>query len=163
MYTILVASLNENAKLATILQEQLNSIGVKNEIINLIELGLPMYSSKEEERGIPNDVQELVKILDASEGYVIVSPEYNYSMPPVLTNTIAWISRVDEDFRRYFNHKKILLATHSGGGGTDVLRDMRNQLSKLGAKVFEQEILTTYQNSLDKNFSKEVVEAFVKV
>lgn len=43
MYTILVASLNENVKLANVLQRQLSSIDVESEFVNLIELNLPMY------------------------------------------------------------------------------------------------------------------------
>lgn len=162
MYTILVASLNQNVKLAKILERQLEELGVKSTMINLVELHLPMHSSREEEKGISQVVHEVVKVLEISEGYLVIAPEYNYSIPPILTNAVAWISRVDSDFRKYFQDKKILLATHSGGGGTDILRDMRTQFSKLGADVFEEEILTTYQKNLDETFSKEVLNTFIK-
>ena len=78
-------------------------------------------------------------------------------MPPVLSNAVAWISRVDKNFKKYFEEKNVLLATHSGGGGTDVLRDMRNQFSKLGSHVLEKEILTTYKKPLNEVNSKEVL------
>ena len=161
MYTILVASLNENLKLANTLQSQLKVLGKESEIINLIELDFPMYSSRKEEIGIPLSVYELVQILEVSEGYIVVAPEYNYSIPPVLTNTVAWISRVDSDFRKYFKEKNIFLATHSGGGGKDVLIDMRTQFSKLGAEVFEREILITYRTPLDEKYSEELLIEFV--
>lgn len=161
MYTILVASLNENVKLAKILESQLEKLEAKSKIINLVELNLPMYTSREEEKGIPQVVNEVVKVLEASEGYIVIAPEYNYSIPPVLTNAVAWISRVDKDFKKYFNNKKILLATHSGGGGTDVLRDMRNQFTKLGAEVLTSEILTTYKKPLEEGYSKQVLLEFM--
>lgn len=161
MYTIIVASLNENVKLAKVLQEQLEKLGAKSTMINLVELNLPMYSSREEEKGIHPVVHEVAKVLEDSKGYIIVAPEYNYSIPPVLTNTIAWISRIDKDFKKYFSHKKVLLATHSGSGGSDVLRDMRNQFSKLGAEVLGSEILTTYQKPLEEKYSEQVLTEFI--
>lgn len=161
MYSILVASLNENMKLANKLQKQLTELGCQSEIINLIELDFPMYSSAREEEGISLSVHKLVQKLEKSEGYIIVAPEYNYSIPPVLTNIVAWVTRVHSDFREYFKEKNILLATHSGGGGEDVLRDMRTQFSKLGAEVFQKEILITYKKALDENYSKELLSKFV--
>ena len=162
MYIILVASLNENVKLANTLQKQINQLGNESEIVNLIELDFPMYSSKKEEEGIPLSVKELVQKLEKSEGYIVVAPEYNYSTPPVLTNAVAWVSRVDSDFRKYFKGKHILLATHSGGGGADVLRDMRRQFTKLGAEVSESEILITYSKSLDMTISKNILQKYLK-
>lgn len=161
MYTILVASLNENMKLANTLKEQLIILGIKSQIINLVELDLTMYSSKEEEKGIPHLVLELVESLKTSQGYIVVTPEYNYTVPPVLSNVIAWVSRIEDDFKICFNNKSILLCTHSGGGGTDVLRDMRNQFTKLGSKVLKNDILITYQNPLDEKYSKQILTEFL--
>jgi len=163
MLTIIVASLNENVKLANTLKTQLSDLGKKSEIINLIELDLPMYSSKKEEMGISNEVFELATKLDSSKGYIVIAPEYNFSIPPVLTNAVAWISRVDKDFKKYFNQKNILLASHSGGAGNDVLRDMRNQFEKLGAKVLDNEILITYKKPLNKEYAKQTIEKFSTV
>ena len=161
MYTILVASLNENVKLAKVLEVQLKELNAESTMINLVELNLPMYSSREEEKGIPPVVNELVKTMESSKAYIVIAPEYNYSIPPILTNAVAWISRVDPAFRKYFEQKNILLATHSGGGGTDVLRDMRNQFTKLGSNVLESEILTTYKKPLDEAYSKEVLQSLL--
>jgi NAD(P)H-dependent FMN reductase len=161
MYTLFVASLNENVKLAKILETQLKELNVKNTMINLVELNLPMYSSKEEEKGIPKAIDELVQTLENSKGYIVIAPEYNYSIPPVLTNAVAWMSRIDPEFKKYFEQKSVLLATHSGGGGADVLRDMRNQFTKLGANVLEEEILTTYKKPLDETYSKQVLQTLL--
>lgn len=162
MTLIFVASLNENMKLANILKEQLNSLGKQSEIINLVDLNLPMYDSyKEEHDGIPAKVNELIEKMKKADGYVFVSPEYNYSLPPVLVNTVAWVSRVGDDFRELFTLKTIQLATHSGGGGTDVMNAMRAQFTKLGSVVMPREIITTYQTPLRTDSSERILKQFV--
>ncbi len=163
MYIILVASLNENMKLAKILQEQLSTLNKESEIINLVNLELPLYDSfKEEKEGIPKPIFELMESMGNAQGYIVVSPEYNGSIPPVLSNTVAWISRTSDDFRKLFNEKIILLATHSGCGGTGVTQAMRAQFMKLGSIVLSREILTTYENKLDESSSKKILEQFIK-
>ena len=162
MTLIFVASLNENMKLANILKEQLNSLGKQSEIVNLVELNLPMYDSyKEEHDGIPTKVNELIEKMKKADGYIFVSPEYNYSLPPVLVNTVAWVSRVGDDFRELFTLKTIQLATHSGGGGSDVMNAMRAQFTKLGSIVMPREIITTYQTPLRTDSSERILKQFV--
>jgi NAD(P)H-dependent FMN reductase len=164
MYLIFVASLNENMKLAKILQKQLESENKSSLLINLVDLELPMYDSfKEENDGIPKKVLELIEKMKDAKGYIFVSPEYNYSLPPVLVNTIAWISRVGDDFREVFTLKPIQLATHSGGGGSDVMNAMRNQFTKLGSLVLPREIITTYQNPLRADSSLRILKQFTQV
>jgi len=163
MYTILVSSLNENMKLAKILQEQLLTISIDSKIINLVELDLPLYdSNKEFKHGIPVQIEPLMKQMNTSLGYIVVAPEYNGSIPPVLSNAIAWISRTGDDFRQLFNEKVILLATHSGSGGAGVTTAMRSQFMKLGAIVLSREIITTYSIKLKKESSLKILKQFIK-
>lgn len=162
MYLIFVASLNENMKLADVVKKQLTELNKDSEIINLVDLNLPMYDSyKEEHDGIPKTVDEIISKMQQADGYIFVSPEYNFSLPPVLVNFIAWISRVGDDFRELFTLKTIQLATHSGGGGQDVSNAMRNQFTRLGSIVMPREIITTYQNPLREDSSKRILEQFV--
>lgn len=161
MFLIFVASLNENMKLARKVQTQLSEQGKESEIINLVELNLPMYDSyKEQNDGIPNTIDSLIKKMQESEGYVFISPEYNFSLPPVLVNFIAWISRVGDDFRELFSMKKVQLATHSGSFGSNVTSCMRSQFTKLGAVVMPREIIITYQNALNEESSKRILSTF---
>ena len=164
MILIFVASLNENMKLAKTLKTQLKSLGKESEIINLVDLELPMYdSNKEETNGIPTEVNNLITKMQESEAYIFVSPEYNYSLPPVLVNTIAWVSRVGDDFRKLFTLKRIQLATHSGGGGNDVMQAMRTQFTRLGAIVLPREIVTTFQKKFDENSSERILKQFLQL
>lgn len=164
MVLIFVASLNENMKLAKELQTQLNKENEISEIINLVELELPMYDTdKEQKDGIPQKIIELSQKMNEAKGFMFISPEYNYSLPPVLVNMIAWISRLGDDFRALFSLKKIQLATHSGSGGQDVLNAMRNQLTRLNAIVMPREILTTYEKTLRVESSQKIIRQFVQM
>ncbi|PHR69003.1 MAG: NADPH-dependent FMN reductase [Arcobacter sp.] len=164
MYIIFVASLNENMKLAKKVEEQLKQEGKTSEIINLVELNLPMYDSlKEEKDGIPNGILDLISKMQETQGYIFVSPEYNFSLPPVLVNFIAWVSRADEDFRKVFTLKPIQLAVHAGGGGSDVSAAMRNQFTRLGALVMPREIIATYQKPIEDGSLKRILEQFIQI
>ncbi len=164
MVLIFVATLNENMKLAKNLQEQLIEKNINSEIVNLVELELPLYdTNKEQNDGIPQKALELAEKMQIAKGYVFVTAEYNYSLPPVLVNMIAWISRIGEDFRALFTMKKIQLATHSGSNGVDGLNAMRTQFTRLGAVIMPREILTTYEKSLREDSSKKILEQFVEI
>ncbi|WP_024955764.1 NADPH-dependent FMN reductase [Sulfurospirillum arcachonense] len=162
MYTIFVSSLNENMKLANVLKKQLNELDYEAEIINLVNLELPLYDSSKEQNGIPVVINKITETMEKSQGYIVISPEYNYSIPPILSNFIAWVSRSNDDFRKVFNEKFILLATHSGSGGTDVLNAMRNQFTKLGSIIMPREIITTYEKALEFDSSKKILQQFIK-
>lgn len=164
MILIFVASLNENMKLAKNLQIQLNDKNISSEIINLVELNVPMYDTqKEQNDGIPEQIKQLAIKMQKAQGFIFVSPEYNFSLPPVLVNMIAWISRIGEDFRALFNLKIIQLATHSGSGGQDVLNAMRTQFTRLNAIVMPREILTTYEKSLNEESLKRILKQYLTV
>lgn len=54
---------------------------------------MPMYNGDVEAEGDPAPVQALKEALHAADGLLIVSPEYNASMPAVTKNAIDWASR----------------------------------------------------------------------
>jgi NAD(P)H-dependent FMN reductase len=156
---ILVASVNKNMQLALNIQEVVTELGQQSEIINLVALDLPMYTSIiEDEKGIPQEVKDLAEHLKTFDALIIVSPEYNRSMPPVLNNAIAWISRVGDDFRSIFNQKFIALASHSGAGGMRGNDAVRTMFSYIGANVLSREIINNYS----KEYKKDTVVSVVK-
>jgi chromate reductase, NAD(P)H dehydrogenase (quinone) len=161
---ILVASSGNNMKLALKLQELAIEQGSKVELIDLVDLNLPLYSTKEEEKnGVPEQVKELAsKILDL-KAFIIIAPEYNGVMPPVLNNAMAWTSRSTKDWRDAFNEKAVGLATHSGGGGTKGLQAMRMMFQHLGANVIAREILTTYEKLLNEDTANNMIIQLIKL
>ncbi|MGB1226712.1 MAG: NADPH-dependent FMN reductase [Poseidonibacter sp.] len=161
---ILVASSNNNQKLGLKLQELAHSENCEVELINLVDLRLPLYSTiEEEENGIPEVVLDLAtKILDL-KAFIIVAPEYNGVMPPVLNNAMAWTSRATKDWRDAFNDKIVGLATHSGGGGAKGLQAMRIQFQHLGANILARELLTTYEKPLNEETAIGMIQALSRL
>jgi chromate reductase len=147
--TILVSSKGKNVELGETIDKAAKSNGFETEVINLVDLNLPLYSSIEEKKEIPEKAKVLTKTITDSNSLVVVAPEYNGSMPPSLNNAIAWISRSGDEWRAAFNGKTVLLATHSGGGGAYVLMAMRQQLSYLGANVLGRQLLTNFGKELN--------------
>ena len=66
---------------------------------------LPHYNA---DLGAPEVVEALKAAIDAADGLVIVTPEYNYSVPGVLKNAIDWASR--PAYASVFKDKPVLVA-----------------------------------------------------
>ena len=94
----------------------------------------------------------------ASTALFFVAPEYNGSIPPTLSNAIAWLSTQTDDFRALFTLKPTAIATHSGGGGHKVLVAMRLQLSHLGATVLGREIVTNRKKPLNEASARALLQ-----
>jgi len=82
--------------------------------------GIPLYNSDlEDKEGIPETVTELKEQFAAADGIVLVTPEYNNSLPGVFKNAIDWISRPPEDRPRVFGNKPVaLMGATPGSFGT---------------------------------------------
>ena len=161
---ILVASAENNRKLGDKLQEIAKSQNVEATVINLVDLNLPLYSTVEEEKsGIPAVAKDLAEEILALNAFIIVAPEYNGVMPPVLNNAMAWTSRATDNWRDAFNEKIVGLATHSGGGGAKGLQAMRIMYQHLGANILARELLTTYEKPLSEDSAKKMIEQLVKL
>lgn len=57
---------------------------------------IPLYNEDIRSAGLPEGVVALKKDVAAADAVLIVSPEYNYSVPGVLKNTLDWMSRGPE-------------------------------------------------------------------
>jgi NAD(P)H-dependent FMN reductase len=81
---------------------------------------IPLYDGDvEQESGLPASVVRLKEAIAAADGLLIVSPEYNASMPGVLKNAIDWLSRPGKDIPRVFGKKPLgLMGASNGRGGT---------------------------------------------
>ena len=159
---ILCASAGMNVKLSETLLETAKNLGGEVELINLVDLNLPLYSTVEEKaNGIPDAAKTLSEKLGAAKSFVVVAPEYNGTLPPVLNNAVAWVSRSGDDWRVAFGGKLAAVATHSGGGGQKVLNAMRVQLAHLGCTVIARELLTHYQKQLNPESAEAVLKQLI--
>jgi NAD(P)H-dependent FMN reductase len=161
---ILVASANMNRVLGDRLKALAASQKVETEVINLVDLHLPLYSTvKEERNGIPEAARELAEKIIALKAFIVVAPEYNGVMPPVLNNAMAWTSRATDYWRDAFNEKIVGLATHSGGGGEKGIQAMRIMFQHLGANILAREILTNYDKALNDDSAIAMINQLVKL
>ncbi len=81
---------------------------------------IPLYDGDiETAQGIPGAVATLKDMIAMADGLMIVTPEYNNSIPGVLKNVIDWLSRPPADIERVFGGKPVaLLGASPGGFGT---------------------------------------------
>jgi NAD(P)H-dependent FMN reductase len=82
--------------------------------------GIPLYDGDEEAaHGVPEPVRALKERIAQSQGLLIVTPEYNNSIPGVLKNAIDWLSRPPADIARVFAQRPVaILGATPGRGGT---------------------------------------------
>lgn len=155
---VLAASSGKNLELAHRFQESFEKGGMDATIVDLTTLQWPVYIPALD--GDPEkapDTTELSNLILHSKALVVCAPEYNGVMPPALNNTIAWLSVESDDFRRLFNNRTVLLASHSGGGGSHCLMAMRHQFSFLGSNVIGR----TMNLNKSKSFSQETMDDLV--
>ena len=160
---ILVASSGKNLELAKSLNDILGELGWTGEIIPLIDLNLPLYSTVAEKEGIPDKAKTICEKLIQAKGLIFLAPEYNGGVPPTLNNLIAWVSRASEEWRDAFNNKPAVVGTHSGGGGLHGLMAMRMQLSYIGMNVLGRQIHTHYSKPLDHDSAKDTLGRFIEL
>jgi NAD(P)H-dependent FMN reductase len=78
--------------------------------------GIPLYDGDiESGPGIPEAVAKLKDEIAASDGLLLVTPEYNNSIPGVFKNAIDWLSRPDTDVARIFRGRPVALMGASPG------------------------------------------------
>ena len=125
-----------NTKLARLAAKHLVTLGATVDLAPIRDFDVPAYDSDVEARaGIPAGAQELKRRLSEDDAFVIVSPEYNASMPGSLKNLIDWTSRSrPQPFHE--RHGLLLSASPSMGGGNRGLWALRVPLEHLGARVF---------------------------
>ncbi|MEJ1962569.1 MAG: NADPH-dependent FMN reductase [Gammaproteobacteria bacterium] len=78
--------------------------------------GIPLYDADVENGpGIPDAVKILKDDIASSDGLLLVTPEYNNSLPGVFKNAIDWLSRPDSDIARIFRGRPVAIIGASPG------------------------------------------------
>lgn len=82
--------------------------------------GIPLYNADvETSQGVPEVVKRIKDRIAASDGLLLVTPEYNNSIPGVFKNAVDWISRPPEDRIRVFKNRAVgIIGASPGDHGT---------------------------------------------
>jgi NAD(P)H-dependent FMN reductase len=79
--------------------------------------GIPLYDGDvEKASGVPAVVTALKERIVAAQGLLLVTPEYNNSIPGVFKNAIDWLSRPVADIPRVFGNRPVAVIGASPGG-----------------------------------------------
>jgi chromate reductase, NAD(P)H dehydrogenase (quinone) len=80
---------------------------------------IPLYNADVEATGLPDAVMALKEQIALADGLLLVTPEYNSSIPGVFKNAIDWLSRPDSDIPRIFGNRPVaILGASPGNFGT---------------------------------------------
>lgn len=97
----------------------------------------PHYDADLQAQGFPAAVTAMAEAIRAADGIVIVTPEYNYSIPGALKNAIDWLSRVKD---QPFAGKPMAIQSASMGmlGGARCQYHLRQSMVFLDALVLNR-------------------------
>jgi NAD(P)H-dependent FMN reductase len=113
----LSGSLREASYNTSLLRSAAGIMPAGSELIVETIRGIPLYDADlEAAEGLPEKVTALKDAIAAADGLLLVTPEYNNSIPGVFKNAIDWLSRPADDIKRVFGGKPVALIGASPGG-----------------------------------------------
>src|SRR5689334_1349086 len=139
-----------NAKLAATIALELAQAGAEVTRISLSDFPLPIYDGDlQAKSGIPKNAVNLKRMMGSHHGVLIVTPEYNSSVPALVKNTIDWISRVQDPHEtrgQVFRERAFAIAAASGNrlGGTRALAALRLILTACHAAVVPNQLALSF-------------------
>ncbi len=105
----------------------------------------PIYNFDiQDATGFPADVNAWADAIRSADGLIIVSPEYNWSIPGGLKNAIDWVSRMKQ---QPFKDKPVALQSAAGGilGGSRMQYHLRQSLTSVDVILFGRpEVIVTF-------------------
>jgi NAD(P)H-dependent FMN reductase len=139
-----------NARLAATAAHEFVQADVEVTRISLGDFPLPIYDGDlQNKSGVPKNAVNLKRMIGAHHGVLIVTPEYNSSVPPLLKNTIDWVTRVQDPHEtrgQVFRERAFAIAAASEGrlGGTRALAALRLILSACHATVIPNQLALSF-------------------
>ncbi|MEA2881702.1 MAG: hypothetical protein QOH32_958 [Bradyrhizobium sp.] len=139
-----------NAKLAAAAAYQFAQAGADVTRISLGDFPLPLYDGDlQTKSGVPKNAVNLKRMIGAHHGVLIVTPEYNSSVPPLVKNTIDWVTRVQdvqETRGQVFRERAFAIAAASESrlGGTRALAALRLVLTACHATVIPNQLALSF-------------------
>jgi NAD(P)H-dependent FMN reductase len=139
-----------NAKLAAVIAHEIAQAGAEVTRISLADFSLPIYDGDlQAKSGVPKNAVNLKRMMAAHHGVVIVTPEYNSSVPALIKNTVDWVTRVQDlhEVRgQVFRERPFAIAAASESrlGGARALAALRLILSACQATVIPSQLALSF-------------------
>ena len=139
-----------NARLAATAAGEIAQAGADVTRIWLGDFPLPIYDGDlQTKSGVPKNAINLKRMIGAHHGVLIVTPEYNSSVPPLVKNTIYWVTRVQDSHEtrgQVFRERTFAIAAASESrlGGTRSLAALRLILSACRATVIPNQLALSF-------------------
>lgn len=113
---------------------QLRAAGVEVTDLSLADFDMPIFNEDLEADHRPESAARLADAFRSHDIVFIATPEYNGGLPPLLVNTLAWLSREKPS---PFRHPVFGIGGVSNGKYATIfaLSHLRDTLSKVGALV----------------------------
>ena len=163
---VITASNGENLKLAQRFVKAGKKLNHSCKLLDLttLEHDLPIFNPRHNSKDkAPANLESINLQMEHHSHWVICAPEYNGSIPPILTNTIAWLSVQGKDFRSLFNERPIAIASFSGGGCMELLLSMRIQLTHLGALVLGRQLTSNKSKIAEDKSINEILNQLLQL
>ncbi len=159
-----VRRVRQGIKAARFVVRKLEERGHVVTLVDSLEQQLPfldlMYKEYEEGKA-PEAMKTVGEILETADGFVIVSAEYNHSIPAALKNLL-------DHFQSEYLYKPSAIVTYSAGpfGGVRALINLRAILAELGTPSIPSALpVSQIQNAfdddgnpLDRAYDKRIVK-----
>lgn len=135
-----------NRKLLPVVVAGAREAGAEVTVVDLRDYPMPIYNGDDEAAsGMPPAAVELLEMLAQHDGLLVVTPEYNGFFPPLLKNTLDWMSREDPSgqsgLRHFAGKAAAMVAASPGGfGGVRSLLATRQYLTILGLTVIPEQV-----------------------
>jgi chromate reductase, NAD(P)H dehydrogenase (quinone) len=139
-----------NAKLAATAALELAQAGAEVTRISLGDFPLPIYDGDlQTKSGVPKNAINLKRMVGVHHGVLIVTPEYNSSVPALVKNTIDWVTRVQDAHEtrgQVFRERAFAIAAASESrlGGARSLAALRLILSAGHATVIPNQLALSF-------------------
>ena len=139
-----------NARLAAAAAHEFAQAGAEVTRISLGDFPLPIYDGDlQAKSGVPKHAVNLKRMIGAHQGVLIVTPEYNSSVPALLKNAIDWVTRVHDAHEtrgQVFRDRAFAIAAASESrlGGTRSLAALRLILSACHATVIPNQLALAF-------------------
>ena len=155
-----VRSERQGIKAARFIINQIETRGHKAVLIDPLDYSLPLIDMQFKdypEGEAPESMMQVADILRQADAFIIVSGEYNHTMPPALTNLI-------DHFNKEFHWRAAGIVSYSSGsfGGVRATSHLRDFLSNVGMFILPytlpipkvQDAFDDQGETIDKNYDR---------